>query len=342
MQISRNSSVVNPLPQNSQSQSSTPKRENPRHQKELKLNSISDVLGSDCFRNLLTFLNKEDAISLKRSSTGQIRGVNQILRETHIPKYLPISLNLGDCNMLEEAKRGVSSTEWLINDLGQWDTEFINHCLEKTKYTTSYRKNKRRVLFYASSIGDISLLIDTIRTLDNKRKDVNIPSRGRTPVFAAAENGHDAVIRILANSGADVNIRSRGRTPVFAAAENGRDAAICALAEFRADVNTRNYRRETPVFIAAQNGHDAAIRALANSGADVNISSFSWTPMYDAARNGYVDTIRALAENGADINKADKFFGITPIRSAGLHDHAEVVNVLKEFGAEDPNRCTIS
>ena len=41
MQIS-NSFVVNPLHQNSQLQSSTPKRENPRHQKELKLNSISD------------------------------------------------------------------------------------------------------------------------------------------------------------------------------------------------------------------------------------------------------------------------------------------------------------
>jgi ankyrin repeat protein len=49
--------------------------------------------------------------------------------------------------------------------------------------------------------------------------------KGVTPVYMAAQNGHESVVRALASLGADVNTASeRGATPVFVASQRGHDS----------------------------------------------------------------------------------------------------------------------
>ena len=277
------------------------------------LNTSQHIFKSDCLRNLFLFLNKIDVVCLKRSSRSQNEEVNQILNETHFPTSFPTSLDqcpitLDGCDMQEEAKKGVPSTQRLVNDAGQWDVDFIIHCLEKTKCNRSYTENKHSVLFYSATLGDISLLTHVITRLG---VDVNTPCRyGRTPLIITAQNGHEDTIRFLVVLGADVNTPSRyGETPLDIARQNGHEDTIRVLVELGADVNQQDECGETLLHRAAFSAQIDIIRLLVDLGADINIpDSYGVSPVslanhYEQSsfvRQGpYYDTIRVLVELGA-------------------------------------------
>ena len=156
----------------------------------------SRVIYSDyCFR-LLNFLNKKDASHLNQVSKDQNIEVSLILNETHYPTYFPEKLKLNGIDMIQEATE-VPSTQRLVNDAGQWDAEFVIHCLEKTKSNESYIANIRYVLRYAASEGDMTLLkLLKQRKLINTKDDKSYDSMA---LNEAAVKGHVKVLRFLKN-----------------------------------------------------------------------------------------------------------------------------------------------
>jgi hypothetical protein len=72
----------------------------------------------------------------------------------------------------------------------------------------------------------MSYLISRARNLDSKD-----PGYGRTPLWRAAENGHEAVVKLLLATGkvGAGSMDTDGRTPLWRAAENGHEAVVKLL-----------------------------------------------------------------------------------------------------------------
>jgi len=139
-----------------------------------------------------------------------------------------------------------------------------------------------------------------------------------------------AMVRALIESGADVNKAGDGdATPLYAAAQKGHEAVARALMELGADVNKATDNGVTPLYAAAQNGHKTVVRALIEAGADINKP---WdngaTPLHAAAQEGHEAVVRALIELGVDVNKA-RDDGVTPLSIAVQQGHTAIVQILK-------------
>jgi ankyrin repeat protein len=70
------------------------------------------------------------------------------------------------------------------------------------------------------------VLVESSADIESRSSD------GETPLFAAARNGHGAVVRLLATNGADIKAQARGWTPLRVARSNGYTAVANALTRF--------------------------------------------------------------------------------------------------------------
>ena len=98
----------------------------------------------------------------------------------------------------------------------------------------------------------------------------NTPAN-RERLWQAAYQGHAAAALDLAVRGADVNYRDsdyRGCTPLFIAAQKGHDAVVRALLDAGADKDLADNNGATPLMAAAIYGHVTVARALLDAGAD--------------------------------------------------------------------------
>ncbi len=126
---------------------------------------------------------------------------------------------------------------------------------------------------------------------------------------AAAWGGHPAIIDFLIAKGADVHVNIRGGSLYWAArgyvdVEDERSAEVVKqLVAYGADVRAKNPR----------NGQ---------------------TALHQAAQRGRVQTAKALITAGADVNAADNG-GKTPLSLSKRNDHVEIVELLREHGAEE-------
>ncbi|RYG68883.1 hypothetical protein EON80_10800 [bacterium] len=143
---------------------------------------------------------------------------------------------------------------------------------------------------------------------------------GKTPLIAAAENGHAAVVAALLKAGAEPNLSDKnGKTPLLALAGAGRSKMARELPGMREAVlhradedNPKPVSREVkPAERAAMNkwadeGDTAIVRALLAKGAKVDERDrYGRTALMLAARLGRASVVRDLLEGGADINAVD-------------------------------------
>jgi ankyrin repeat domain-containing protein 50 len=108
----------------------------------------------------------------------------------------------------------------------------------------------------------VKLLLETGK-VDVDSKDTN---NGRTPLWWAAENGHEAVVKLLLET-MDVDSKDTdGQTPLSWAAERGHEAVVKLLLETgKMDVDSKAKYGQTPLSWAAQNGHEAVVKLLQSS-----------------------------------------------------------------------------
>ena len=82
-----------------------------------------------------------------------------------------------------------------------------------------------------------------------------------------------AVAALLTAAGTDVNQKNRcGQTPLWVAAENGHEAVVERLLAAGAAVNHASSNGCTPLGVAAQQGHEAVVAQLLAAGAAVDLA----------------------------------------------------------------------
>jgi hypothetical protein len=101
----------------------------------------------------------------------------------------------------------------------------------------------------------------------------------KTPLHAAAENGHAEMIQLLLSKGADVNARTAsGYTPLHLAAKNGHGLCARILLDAGANVNAQSDNGETPLYLAAGNGHGEMVQLLVARGATMGQPGLTTQP----------------------------------------------------------------
>jgi ankyrin repeat protein len=175
---------------------------------------------------------------------------------------------------------------------------------------------------------------------------------GVTPLFMAAQQGHEKNVHLLIGEGAEVNAarKNDGVTPLFMAAQQGHEENVRLLIGAGAQVNTANNDGITPLYFAVLHGHVGVVRLLLNAGAPVTRSEeptsfmggivrfFSGAPvnvvgndgvalLFTAVENGYEGVVRLLIDAGVPVNVANDD-GVTPLHIAVAKDYTEIVRLF--------------
>jgi len=174
-------------------------------------------------------------------------------------------------------------------------------------------------LFEAALSNDISM----IERLIQKGVDVNSCQKAiRFPGMILEEELRFLVVQL-------------SRTPLLAAAEEGHVEAMRMLLDANADVHYRDNSDFHALYLAAgaPDVAEKAVNFLLANGADMKLANTSgYTPLHNACGSGELGGIRALLEAKADLNIRSSN-GAAPIHAAVINDQPKSLEVLKTFNA---------
>ena len=200
---------------------------------------------------------------------------------------------------------------------------------------------KRTGLFQAAYFGrtaDVEwqlTMLGATAFIDEKDED-----SGLTPLSAAVQHGHTAVVKQLLAAGAAVNAADLfdNTTPLYVAARHGRLQLVALLLAHGADVSAATIQGRTPLSVAAARGHSRVVRVLLDAKADVNAqTSLSATPLFAAAMRGHATVVQVLLDfttQACLVDLSEWKSGKTALFIAAENGHSAIVEMLLEAGAD--------
>jgi len=152
----------------------------------------------------------------------------------------------------------------------------------------------------------------------------------RTPLFCAAEKGHEEIVKFLLGKGASVNNKdSLRQTPLHVAAVNGHAGVAAVLIDHGAEVNHENKSKDTPLYLAADNNRPKVADILLKNGAKYDMRRI--TALHSAAMFGGPELLDVFLKNGADVNY--KGYRKTVLYYAVLRKRSRNIQFLLRHGA---------
>ncbi|OQS07843.1 ankyrin repeat domain-containing protein 50-like, partial [Thraustotheca clavata] len=189
---------------------------------------------------------------------------------------------------------------------------------------------------------------------------------GATPVYIAAQNGHNDTVQLLFSNGANINkAMNNGWTPLLTAAynghkgtsgdtslniaaRNGKKDIVSLLLSMDASISQTNnvhntltprltyYDGDTALHLVAENGNKEIVLMLLSNEANIHqaniVNKDGSTPIHLAAYNGHTDIVSLLLSKGANIHQA-LHNGCTPLYVAAENGYNNTVQLLLSKGA---------
>ena len=193
----------------------------------------------------------------------------------------------------------------------------------------------RSLLWWASKNGceiTATLLLSADPAMVNRADKDN-----RTPLHAAAGQGHKAMCELLLKENADINSTDKhNKTPLHIAAEQGHKEVVELLLKGNADINSTDKDNKTSLYVAAEQGHKEVVELLLKGNADIDTQSagvFDGNALYVASANGHEEVVTLLLNKGAktDTRKTGTYSDALQVASA--KGYKGIVTSLLDQGA---------
>lgn len=179
--------------------------------------------------------------------------------------------------------------------------------------------------------------------LDNNAKADCTDVAGVTPVWSAAQGGHDEVIELLLNKSPDIDLEAESydgsRAAIHQAAQNGHLKVVKLLVDRQAEPDPMDNNGIMPLWSAVQQEYHEIVELLLKKGAKPDVASDDGTrlPIHQAAQNGSLETVRVLIEHKAEPAPEKYSFDRTipsPFFLACASGNLEIAKLLLSKGAD--------
>uniref|UniRef100_A0A6B2L1G5 NAD(P)(+)--arginine ADP-ribosyltransferase n=1 Tax=Arcella intermedia TaxID=1963864 RepID=A0A6B2L1G5_9EUKA len=230
-------------------------------------------------------------------------------------------------------------------------------------------ERKKTALHYASRSGSV----ETVKLLLDRKSDVNATDKLRmSPLYLACSSGDIEMVKVILQYKGNISHTNEGGwLPFHAACAFGHLNLVKYLLQSKlVDVNDRTFQEDkvwnTPISAASFNGHTEIVKYLVENKGNIhyNFSDTLYSPLLSAYGNGHLETVKFLVENKSDINSTFRertvlhiscekenctetnFLidlkanlnsqdndGVTPLITASLNGHKEIVKLLMQKGA---------
>lgn len=147
----------------------------------------------------------------------------------------------------------------------------------------------------------------------------------------AAADGNLLRVETFLSQGVHIDSADeRGTTPLFLAAQHGHQNVVALLLEQGAALNQARQDGVTPLFVAARESHRDIVALFLNKGANVNAQSGvgGVTLLHVGAYRGNKDMVTLLLQRGSDKN-ARMSSGERPIDMARQQGHQALIPLLE-------------
>lgn len=214
---------------------------------------------------------------------------------------------------------------------------FIIETLDLRELFRAWMPNKygitqlKEILYKAAKVGCMPLVHSLVDILDHEINSVD--PLGATPLYMAAQEGHEDIVRFLLSHKADANLGSKeGVPPLHIATQLNHFNIVRILLSGGANINALTPDNVTPLYIAAQEGHLDLVKLLIHSGATLHLAARGLTPLHIASVKNHKKIIGCLILAGARVDDSTGT-GIFPIHLAAIMGHAKTVAYLLAKGS---------
>uniref|UniRef100_A0A4W5QL37 Euchromatic histone-lysine N-methyltransferase 1a n=1 Tax=Hucho hucho TaxID=62062 RepID=A0A4W5QL37_9TELE len=193
---------------------------------------------------------------------------------------------------------------------------------KKVKYHT-------KQLYISAHHGELQKVIHLL--VDGKDPNYLMYSQNkRTPLHAAAAEGHQEVCHMLVQAGANLDMfDEEQRTPLMDACENNHLDTVKYLLRAGAALSHKDIKGSTCLHLAAKLGHyDVVQHLLSKASKQVNCQDDGgWTPITWAIEYKHRELVLLLLSRGADVNIRDKEENIC-LHWAALSGSNDIAQIL--------------